>query len=72
MNRSLKKQSRNHELNEDEIKQIIIPKAPAPRRKVIKLREDIFTKYFTVDQLLEEIEDTIARALELLGSQPQS
>lgn len=70
--KELKKQSRDHELDEDTIKQIIMPKAPAPRRKTIKLREDIFTKYFPEEQSPEEIEDTIARALELLRSQPQS
>ena len=70
--KELKKQSHDHELNEDEIKQIITPRAPAPRRKTIKLREDIFTKYFTADQSPEEIEDILARALELFGSLPQS
>lgn len=65
----LKKQSSDHELTEDEIKQIITPKAPTLKRKAIKLREDLFAKYFTENQSQEEIEDTIARALELLNSQ---
>ena len=65
----LKKQSSDHELTEEETKQIITPKAPAPKRKAIKLREDLFAKYFTKNQSPEEIEDTIARALELLNSQ---
>lgn len=69
---ALKKQSRNHELSEDEIKQIITPKVPAPRRRAIMLREDLFKKYFPEGQSPEEIENTIARALELLDSQPQS
>lgn len=64
----MKKESLDHELNEDEIKQIITPKAPAPRRKAIKLREDLFKKYFTEDQSPEEIEDNIARALEFFCS----
>ena len=65
----MKKESLDHELNEDEIKQIITPKAPAPRRKAIKLREDLFAKYFSESETPEEIEDTIIRALELLRSQ---
>lgn len=70
--RTLKEQSQNHELNEDEINQILMLKAPAPRRKSIKLREDIFAKYFTEGKTPEEIEDTIAKALELLRSQDPS
>ena len=70
--RELKKQSSDHELSEDEINEIISPKAAAPKRRAIKLREDVFTKYFTEGETPEEIEDTIARALELLRSQSPS
>ena len=68
----LKKQSLDHELTEDEIKQIIMPKVPAPRRKAIKLREDLFAKYFTEGETPEEIEATIEKALELLHAQAPS
>ena len=70
--RELKKQSSDHELSEDEINEIISPKATAPKRRAVKLREDIFTRYFTEGETPEEIEDTIARALELLRSQSTS
>lgn len=69
---TLKKQSQNHELGEDEIKQIIMSESPIPKKKAIKLGEDLLVKYFTKGQSPEEIEDTIARALELLRSQTQS
>lgn len=68
----LKKQSLDHELSEDEINQIIRPKAHAPKRRAIKLREDLFTRYFSEGETPEEIEDTIARALELFRSQSTS
>ena len=68
----LKEQSSDHELSEDEINKIISPKAPAPKRKTIKLREDLFAKYFSESETPEEIEDIIARALELLRSQSPS
>ena len=67
--KELKEQSSDHELSEDEINKIISPKAPAPKRKAIKLREDLFAKYFSESETPEEIEDTIIRALELLRSQ---
>ena len=70
--RELKKQSSDHELSEDEINEIISPKAAAPKRRAIKLREDIFMRYFTEGETPEEIEDAIARALELLRSQSLS
>lgn len=70
--RELKKQSSDHALSEDEINEIISPKATAPKRRAVKLREDIFTRYFTEGETPEEIEDTIARALELLRSQSTS
>lgn len=70
--KELKDQSLDHELDEDAIKQIMQPKSLTPRRRAIKLREDLFAKYFTEDQTPEEIEDTIARALELLRSQTPS
>lgn len=65
----LKKQSFDHELGEDEIRQITTPKVLTTKRRAIKFREDLFTKYFSEDQSTEEIEDTIAKALELLRSQ---
>ena len=68
----LKKQSLDHELGEDEIRQITTPKVLATKRRAIKFREDLFTKYFSEDQSTEEIEDTIAKALELLRSQAPS
>ena len=70
--RELKKQSSDHELGKDEIIEIIRPKAHAPKRRAVKLREDLFTKYFSEGETPEEIEDTIARALELLRSQSKS
>lgn len=68
----LKAQSSDHELSEDEINKIISPKAPAPKRKTIKLQEDLFAKYFSESETPEEIENTIAKALELLRSQSPS
>jgi len=70
--RELKKQSADHELGKDEIIEIIRPKAHALKRRAVKLREDLFTKYFSEGETPEEIEDTIARALELLRSQSTS
>lgn len=70
--RELKKQSSDHELSEDEINEIIGFKATAPKRRAVKLREELFTRYFTEGETPEEIEDTIARALELLRSQSPS
>lgn len=60
----LKRQSLDHELGEDEIRKIVIPKAPVAKKKSIRLREDLFAKYFTEEQTQEEIEETIAKALE--------
>ena len=68
----LKKQSLDHELGEDEIRQITTPKVLTTKRRAIKFREDLFIKYFSEDQSTEEIEDTIAKALELLRSQAPS
>ena len=68
----LKEQSADHELGKDEIIEIIRPKAHVPKRRAVKLREDLFTKYFSEGETPEEIEDTIARALELLRSQSTS
>lgn len=70
--KELKKLSHDHEPSENEINQIIRPKAPVTKKKAIKLREDPFSKYFTENQSPEEIEDTIAKALELLRSQSPS
>ena len=70
--RELKRQSSDHELSEDEINEIIGFKATAPKRRAIKLREELFTRYFTEGETPEEIENTIARALELLRSQSPS
>ena len=70
--RELKKQSSDHELSEDEINEIIGFKATAPKRRAVKLREELFTRYFTEGETSEEIENTIARALELLRSQSSS
>ena len=70
--RELKKQSSDHELSEDEINEIIGFKATAPKRRAVKLREELFTRYFTEGETSEEIENTIARALELLRSQSPS
>lgn len=70
--RKLKKQSSDHELSKDEIIEIIRPKAHAPKRRAVKLREDLFTKYFSEGETPEEIEDTIARALEFFRSQSTS
>ena len=67
--RELKEQSSDHELSADEINQIIRLNAHAPKRRAVKLREDLLTKYFSNGETPEEIEDTIARALELLQSQ---
>ncbi len=65
----LKGQSSDHELDEEEIKQIITPKAPLPKRKAIKLKESLLTKYFPDNQSPEEIEATIEKALELFRQQ---
>ena len=65
----LKRRSSDHELDEEEIKQIIAPKVTLPKRKSIKLKESLLTKYFPDNQSPEEIEATIEKALELLSSQ---
>lgn len=57
---------------QNEINEIIRPKAPTPKRRAIKLREELFTKCFSDGETTEEIEDTIARAVELLRSQSPS
>ena len=64
----LKKQSSDHELDEEEIKQVITPKAP-PKRKAIKIKESLLAKYFPDNQSPEEIEATIEKALELFRQQ---
>ncbi len=69
---TLKERSREHELAEDEIRQIIESKPRSSRKKAIKLSDDLFSRYFTEKQSPEEIENTIARALELLYSQNPS
>lgn len=69
--KKLKELSSDHELDENEIKQIIQPKVPAAKMKSVRLREDLFAKYFTEDQTPEEIESTIEKALALLRSQDQ-
>ncbi len=68
----LKERSREHELTEDEIRQIIESKPCSSRKRTIKLSDDLFSRYFTEKQSPEEIEKTIARALELLYSQNPS
>lgn len=68
----LKRQSFDHALTEAEIQQILMPKPPTKKRRVIKLREDLFLKYFNEEQTAEEVENTIARALALLRSQSLS
>lgn len=65
----LKKQSSDHELDEEEIKQVITPKAPPPKRKAIKIKESLLAKYFPDNQSPEEIEATIEKALELFRQQ---
>lgn len=65
----LKRQSSDHELDEEEIKQIITPKAPPPKRKAIKIKESLLTKYFPDNQSPEGIEATIEKALELFRQQ---
>lgn len=69
---TLKKQSLDHELDEDTICQIISPQTPVPKMKSIKLREDFLKKYFDENQTPEEIEDTIVKALDLFLSQNPS
>ncbi len=70
--RTLKERSREHELTEDEIRQIIESKPRPSRKRTIKLSDDLFSRYFTEKQSPEEIENTIARALELFYSQNPS
>ena len=65
----LKKQSSDHELDEEEIKQVITPKAPPPKRKAIKIKESLLAKYFPDNQSPEEIEATIEKALGLFRQQ---
>lgn len=65
----LKKQSSDHELDKEEIKQVITPKAPPPKRKAIKIKESLLAKYFPDNQSPEEIEATIEKALELFRQQ---
>jgi len=66
----LKKQSKNHELTKDEIHGIIYSKPQALKKKrSIKLSENFLEKYFSKGETQEEIEDTIAKALDLLKSE---
>jgi len=68
----LKGRSREHELSKDEILQIIESKPRPSRKRPIKISDDLFTRYFTEEQSQEDIENIIARALELLRSQTPS
>ena len=66
---ALKKESKEHELGEDRIRQIVAPAVPLTKSRTIRLKEELFTKYFSENQPQEEIEDTIAKALEWFRQQ---
>ena len=66
---ALKKESKEHELGEDRIHQIVAPAVPVTKSRTIRLKEELFTKYFSENQPQEEIEDTIAKALEWFRQQ---
>ena len=59
----LREASATGELTEEKAKQILMI---APHRaKTVALRQDLFARYFREDQTAEEIEDILAKALEL-------
>lgn len=66
---ALKKESKEHELGEDRIRQIVASAVPLTKSRTIRLKEELFTKYFSENQPQEEIEDTIAKALEWFRQQ---
>ncbi len=61
---ALKTASKEQELNEDEIIQILESKAAIIGKKSITLSNDLISKYFPETSTPEEIENTIAQALE--------
>lgn len=68
----LKEKSREHELTESEIRQIIKSEPHSSKRKSIKLSDELLSRYFTEDRSSEDIERIIASALELFKSQNPS
>lgn len=66
---ALKRESKKHELNEDEICQLLTSGQNVPKTRTIKLSEELFLQHFTQEPSPEEIERILAKALELYKSQ---